>query len=179
MKHLYIPLFLFFFLILEGVALELLPVALLTSELLIVPHWVLIFLVLTAMFYEKDTTYFSIIYALIFGLLIDVVYTGVLGVYMFSYALVIYLVLGLRKVFHGNIYVSLLLGIISVMLADVAIHVIYSAAGVIQMVWNDYAIYRLLPTVLSNIVFILILYPLFAKRLSKWSEGLLAGSDSL
>src|SRR5690625_1995960 len=179
MKHLYIPLFLFFFLILEGVALEILPAGLLTSDLLIVPHWVLIFLVMTAMFYEKDTTYFSIIYALFFGLLIDVVYTGVLGVYMFSYALVIYLVLGLRKVFNGNIYVSLLLGIISVMLADLAIHVIYSAAGIIQMMWNDYAIYRLLPTVLSNIVFILILYPLLPKRLIRWREEHLIGRDTL
>jgi rod shape-determining protein MreD len=163
----------------EGVALELLPISILASDLLIVPHWVLLFLVLTAIFYERDTTYYSIIYALVFGLLIDVVYTGVLGVYMFSYAFVIYLVLGLRKVFHGNIYVSLLLGIISVILADVAIHVIYSAAGIIQMMWNDYAINRLLPTVGSNIVFLLILYPLIAKRLSTWRERHLAGSDTL
>src|SRR5699024_950877 len=107
-----------------------------------------------AIFYERDTTYFSIIYAFVFGLLIDVVYTGVLGVYMFTYAFVIYLVHGLRKVFQGNIYVSLLLGIMSVILADTAIHVIYSAAGIIDMGWSDYAINRLLPTVVSNIVFL-------------------------
>ncbi|GAB3801997.1 rod shape-determining protein MreD [Virgibacillus kimchii] len=179
MQHLYIPLILFFFLILEGVALELLPTGLFTGELLIVPHWILLFLVMTAIFYEKDKTYFSVIYALVFGLLIDVVYTGILGVYMFSYALVIYFMLGFRKVLHGNIHVTLLLGIISVVLADAAIHVIYSAAGVIQMVWSDYAIYRLLPTVLMNIIFLLILYPFTAKKLSKWSKGLLSGSDSL
>ena len=179
MKHLYIPLILFLFLILEGVALELLPVSILAGNLIIVPHWVLLLLVLTAVFYERDTTYFSIIYALVFGLLIDIVYTGVLGVYMFSYALVIYLVLGLRRIFHGNIYVSLLLGIISVILADLAIHVIYSAAGIIQMVWNDYAINRLLPTVTLNIVFLLILYPLMAKRLIRWREAYLTGRDTL
>jgi rod shape-determining protein MreD len=179
MKHLYIPLILFFFLILEGVALELLPAGLLRGDLLIVPHWILLFLVLTALFYEKDTTYFSLVYALLFGLLIDIVYTGILGVYMFSYALVIYFVLGFRKILHGNIHVSLLLGIMSIILADAAIHVSYSAAGVIQMIWSDYAMYRLLPTVLMNIGFLLILYPLTAKRLSKWSEGLLSGSDSL
>jgi rod shape-determining protein MreD len=179
MKHLYIPLILFFFLIIEGVALEILPVSVLASDLLIVPHWVLLFLVLTAIFYERETTYYSIIYALVFGFLIDVVYTGVLGVYMFSYALVIYLVFGLRKLFHGNIYVSLLLGIISVIVADVAIHVIYSAAGIIEMMWNDYAINRLLPTIGLNIIFLLILYPLLAKRLIKWRKGLLASSDTL
>src|SRR5690625_3885627 len=179
MKHIFIPLILFFFLILEGVALEILPVSVLASDLLIVPHWILLFLVLTAIFYERDTTYYSIIYALVFGLLIDVVYMLVLGVYMFSYAAVIYLVLGLRKVFHGNIYVSLLLGIISVILADLAIHVIYSAAGIIQMMWNDYAINRLLPTVTLNIVFLLILYPLMPKRLIRWREEHLIGRDTL
>ncbi|MFA1822543.1 rod shape-determining protein MreD [Virgibacillus oceani] len=179
MKRIFIPLILFFFLMLEGVALDFLPVSILTSDLLIVPHWVLLFLVMTAVFYERDTTYYSIIYALIFGLLIDVVYTGILGVYMFSYTLVVYLVLGLRKIFHGNIYVTLLLGIISVILADVAIHVIYSAAGIIQMMWNDYAINRLLPTIISNIVFLLILYPLMAKRLIRWREAHLTGRDTL
>lgn len=179
MKHLYIPLILFFFLIIEGVALELLPVSVLASDLVIVPHWVLLFLVLTSIFFERDTTYFSIIYALVFGLLIDVVYTGILGVYMISYAIVIYLVLGLRKLLHGNIHVSLLLGIMSVILADMAIHVIYSAAGVIQMMWNYYWLDRLLPTVLLNMVFLLILYPFTAKRLVSWKEEILSGSNSL
>src|SRR5690625_6724150 len=86
MKRLYLPLILFLFMVLEGVALELLPAKLVMSNSIIVPHWVFIFLAFIAVFFDEENTYYSVLYAVIFGLLIDVVYTGVLGVYMFSYA---------------------------------------------------------------------------------------------
>src|SRR5690625_6852625 len=78
------------------------------SNSIIVPHWVFIFLAFIAIFFDEENTYYSILYAVIFGLLIDVVYTGVLGVYMFSYAVCVYVFYGLMKMFHSNIYGSFL-----------------------------------------------------------------------
>src|SRR5690625_651119 len=100
MKRLYLPLILFLFMVLEGVALELLPANLVMSNSIIVPHWVFIFLAFIAIFFDEENTYYSILYAVIFGLLIDVVYTGVLGVYMFSYAVSVYVIYGLKKMIH-------------------------------------------------------------------------------
>src|SRR5690625_6893718 len=76
MKRLYVPLILLLFVVLEGVALDLLPVQLLNTKTLIVPHWVLIILIFIVIFYDLEDTYYSIIYGIIFGLLIDIVYTG-------------------------------------------------------------------------------------------------------
>src|SRR5690625_4122041 len=92
MKRLYLPLILFLFIVLEGVALDLLPVQLLSAQTLIVPHWVFIILIFIVIFYDKEDTYYSIVYAVIFGLLIDIVYTGILGIYMFSYGFGIYII---------------------------------------------------------------------------------------
>lgn len=170
MKRLIIPLILFSLLVLEGVALELLPIPLAKSELVIVPHWVFGFLLFLAIFYDRENTYFSILYGLLFGLLIDIVYTGVLGVYMFTYAVVIYVVHGLTKLFHTNIFVALLLGTIGFILAEVSINTIFSVVGISEMFWKDYLLYRMIPTIIANILFLLALYPFIIKRLVKWKN---------
>ncbi|HLR71677.1 MAG TPA: rod shape-determining protein MreD, partial [Pseudogracilibacillus sp.] len=92
MKRLLFLIILFGLLVLEGVAIDLLPAILTSSETLIVPHWVLIFLIIITLFYDTSETFFSIIYGVIFGFLIDVVYTDVLGVYMFVYPFTLYIV---------------------------------------------------------------------------------------
>ncbi|MBP1947673.1 rod shape-determining protein MreD [Virgibacillus litoralis] len=168
MKRIIIPLVLFSFLVLEGVALELLPISLAKSDLVIVPHWVFVFLLFLAIFYDRENTYFSVLYGLLFGLLIDIVYTGVLGVYMFSYALVIYIIHGLTKMLHANFFVSLLLGMIGLILCEVIINAIYTVVGISDMIWKDYLIYRMAPTVIANILFLAALYPIMFKKLSSW-----------
>lgn len=170
MKRVYLPLILFLVLALEGVALELLPSNLLRTDLLIVPHWVLVILVFLTIFYDYDSTYFSVMYALIFGLLVDVVYTDVLGVYMFSYALTIYAIHSMKKLLHGNIFVTVLLGAGGLVLSDIMIYLIYMVVGLTDTVWVDYLSSRLLPTVLSNLLFLLVLYPFLAKRLMNWRK---------
>jgi rod shape-determining protein MreD len=167
MKRLFLPLILLLLLVLEGVALDILPSTLIRGDLMITPHWVLMFLVLVAVLHDRENSYYSILYASIFGLLIDVAYTGILGVYMFSYAVVIYLIHGLKNMLHSNIYSVLLLGIIGIIAADLIINVIYYVVGIMESTWMDYMMYRLLPSILANSIFILILYPLLAKRLAK------------
>lgn len=179
MKRLYLPLVLFLFLVLEGVALEMLPENLLKSDLFFVPHWVFVFLVFIAIFYERNNTYHSVVYALIFGLLIDIVYTGILGIYMFSYGISIYIIHGLKKVLHGNLYVTILLCALGIALSDISINIIFSLVGMSEIMWKDYFSNRLLPTVISNLIFLLLLYPIFAKRITRWGREQLAGRNML
>lgn len=166
MKRLYIPLLLFLLLIVEGVALDLLPFS--SIDTIIVSHFMLMFLVLVTMFYDKENTYVAVLYGVIFGLLIDVVYTGVLGVYMFSYAMVIYIVHKLKRLMHSNFSVTVFLGFIALLLAENLIYVIYSTIDFTNMLWLDFLIYRLLPTILANLIFLMILYPVIVRKLTKW-----------
>lgn len=179
MKRLYLPLILLLLLVLEGVALDLLPINLVAGKSLIIPHWIFVFLLFIAIFYDRDHTYFSVFYAVIFGLLVDVVYTGVIGVYMFSYAIVIYIVHALKKSFHTNIYVTILIGIIGVGLTEISINFIYTVINIIDIDWKQYVIYRLMPTILANLIFLIILYPFVRKKLLTWQHEHIIGKDIL
>ncbi|MEN2765856.1 rod shape-determining protein MreD [Ornithinibacillus xuwenensis] len=172
MRRLFLPLILLLLVVLEGVALDILPSNLIDGDLMITPHWVLMFLVLVAIFYDSEETYHSILYAMVFGLLIDIAYTGILGVYMFTYGGVIYIIHGLRNMLHSNIYTILLFGIMGVAAADFIINIIFYVIGIMDALWMDYLMYRLIPSILANSLFVLLFYPLFAKRLAKWREQL-------
>ncbi|MFD1018905.1 rod shape-determining protein MreD [Thalassobacillus hwangdonensis] len=172
MPRILLPVFLLLLLVFQGMAMSLLPTEIVYSELLVTPHWVLALLVLISLFFDEDRTYYSLLYAVIFGLLIDIVYTNVLGVYMFTYGIVIYTVHGIRKVLQGNLFVALLLGIFALVLTETILYVLYYFIQVTTTGWQVFLSHRLLPTVVANLVFFLILYPLIRGRLMKWSESI-------
>ncbi|SHF65400.1 rod shape-determining protein MreD [Ornithinibacillus halophilus] len=170
MKKLILPLILFFFLVLEGVAIDLLPPILVVGDYMMAPHWVLVFLALITIFYDKKDTYIAVVYAIVFGFLIDIVYTEILGVYMFTYAVVIYLIHSLMKVLQSNFYVTLAVVIGGLIASDVFIHFVYTVIGIAEISWKNYFTVRLLPSLLANILFLLIIYPILVKLLVKWSK---------
>lgn len=178
MKKLYLPLIILLLLVLEGVALEFLPENLIMENLLIIPHWVMIFLVLTTMFYDRENTFYAILYGVLFGLMIDVVYTSVLGIYMFIYGIVAYVISGLTKVLHTNLLVALLLGLVGVGLADIGVYIIYSFIGITDFAWGEYIRLRLIPTLAANLLFLLVFYPFIKGKLEKWSEEQLSSNST-
>lgn len=169
MKRLFFFPILFFILVFEGIALKLLPEMLINTNLLIVPHWVFIFLVLIALFYDHSTTYYSIIYACLFGLLVDIVYTNILGVYMFTYPVAIYVIQLLKGVFHTNIYTAILMTTVGLCVTEIIIHFIYLTVDITHMPFVDHFVYRLLPTILANLILLIILYPLLKNILQRLS----------
>lgn len=170
MSRYFIALLCLFFLIMQGMAMSMLPANLVYSDLLMTPHWILIFLLIIAIFYDKDDTYNAVWYGLAFGLLIDVVYTGVLGVYMITYTLIIYTVHGLNKWLHSNFFAASLLAVVGVALADTMLYIIYSFVQITSMTWGDYALLRLLPTLAANMIFFILLYPLVKEKVYAWGE---------
>ncbi|UOR12161.1 rod shape-determining protein MreD [Halobacillus amylolyticus] len=124
-------------LVMQGMAMSLLPANLVYSDLLITPHWVLCLVIIIAIFYDRDDTYHAIWYGMIFGLLIDVAYTGVLGVYMATYATTAYILHGIKKMFHANFIAASLLAILSVAMADTMLYIIYSFVQVTTFTWGD------------------------------------------
>ncbi|MGM8212997.1 rod shape-determining protein MreD [Virgibacillus sp. W0430] len=170
MRQLYFSLILFFLLVFEGIAFELLPNNLVVGDLFIIPHWIFVFLFLMAVFYENNTNAYSIIFGIIFGLLIDIVYTGILGVYMFAYPVTLYIISNLKNLFHANFIVTLFLGIIGITIVDSIIHLVYIAVGIINIGWSNYLIYRLLPTLVGNLIFLIAMYPIVKNRFIKWKS---------
>ncbi|GAA0483495.1 rod shape-determining protein MreD [Salinibacillus aidingensis] len=170
MKHLFLPLILLILLVLESTATSLIPVQWLLADIQPIPHWILIFSIIITIFFDQDHTIYGLVYAVIFGFLIDFTYTDILGVYMFTYGLTLFIILGLKKLLHPNFIVTLLLTVVGICFADHLIYVMYFMIGYADMTWMSYLNDRLIPTLLTNMLFLLITYPIFRQRLEKWAD---------
>lgn len=168
MIRFYIPLILFSFTVLEGVSLKLLPNRLVYADSILIPHWVFIFLICVVIFFEREEEYTSIYYAVIFGLMIDILYTDILGVYMFTYAITIYMIKGISRLLQDNLLSAIIFSVVGLVMMEVLIQLFYIVIGVIQVQWKEYISLRLLPSIMANIVFLLVIYPIVAKWLSNW-----------
>ncbi|MGP4071385.1 rod shape-determining protein MreD [Piscibacillus sp. B03] len=170
MRFLYLPLTLMVFLILESVAVRFIPKSIIMSDLIYIPHWILVFSLLILLFYDKEHTYHGIINGVIFGALFELVYTDLVGIYVLAYGIALYLVHLLIKVLQQNFIVSFLLVFVSIIVAEFILYFVYSLVGQVDLAVQQFMQLRLIPTTLSNLLFLLIIYPFFAKRLMKWQE---------
>ncbi|MFB1051670.1 rod shape-determining protein MreD [Paraliobacillus sp. JSM ZJ581] len=178
MSRIYIPLLLLFLFIMEGIAYDFIPAAVLQKDWLFIANWAFIFLILMALFYDLEHTYYSVLAAIIIGLMRDIIYTDIIGVYMFAYGLVIYFIHGLRKVLHANFLVTLLLVISGLVLVDSGVSFVYYSIGINNMSIINYLSYRILPTLGYNLIAFFALYPIFKKQFLKWSEQRFASKGS-
>lgn len=170
MQRLVFPLILFFLLVSEGIALDLLPSILTSAETLIVPHWIFIFLLFIALFYDTNETVYAIVYGVFFGIFIDIVYTGIIGVYMFVYPFTLYIVQLLKRILQTNLYMTMIIMVVSISILEMLLYFIYSFVGLIDTNMTSFLIHRLIPTVLANLLFLIPLYFMTVKWLMRWSR---------
>lgn len=168
MRHFILQVILFLLLISEGIALDLLPASLTSSDTLIVPHWVFIFLLLIGLFFDTNDTFYSILYGVIFGLLIDVVYTGVLGIYMFIYPFALYVGHLLKRLLQTNIHMTMLIALVTMIIIEVFLMFVFSIVGMVETTASNFIMRRLLPTLLANLLFLIPVYLISVKTLKTW-----------
>jgi len=169
MKRIIIPLVLLLILAFQGVAMELLPPSIKFAKVYLTPHWILMFLILVAGFVYPQKPMIPIIYAAVFGLMTDIVYTGVLGVYMFVIAMSLYVAQLLYRLLQVNLIMVSVISVISLLIVEISLLAVYSLIGFSTMPVGDFFIYRCLPTILANILFLIIIY-LPSRRLLLWSS---------
>ncbi|MGM8214245.1 rod shape-determining protein MreD [Bacillaceae bacterium W0354] len=170
MRSLILPLILFILLILESITVGLLPTAVLELDLYYIPHWILVFSLLIVLFYDELHSYHGIINGIIFGFLFELVYTEMLGVYLLAYGVALYLAHLSKKLLHQNFAVTLLVVTIGIIVAEFIIYGLYFIVGQVDLALKDFSKQRLIPTVLVNLLFLLVIYPFTAKRLTLWQE---------
>ncbi|MBM7691920.1 rod shape-determining protein MreD [Peribacillus deserti] len=154
MSRLIIPLSAFFFFMAESTYADLFSGEHFNSSRIFVPHFLFIFILFLTIF---GSTKYGIIYGFIFGFLFDVVYTEILGVYAFLFAFLALVVSRLMKLVHSNIFIAALISTAAIAALEI---LVYEANGLIKdtgMNFTEFATIRLLPTLLLNFAFIIIL----------------------
>ncbi|WP_058307246.1 rod shape-determining protein MreD [Gracilibacillus massiliensis] len=158
----------FVFVILEG-TLSLLNMTLFADDWMIVSHFMFLFLIYVTIYFEKTTTFYAIAFSIIFSFIVDIVYTDVIGVYVFAYTLVLYVIRVFMKVLQSNFIIAILITIFGIVTTDILIFFLYNIIQIHQLSWEAYWQNRLIPTGIWNLIAGLIIYIGFAKRLQKWS----------
>lgn len=167
MKRLLLVPILFVIMATEGVAVELLPSALKFSDFQMIPHWLLLFLLVVTMYLDTEDSFLAIIFGVIFGLMTDIIYTGILGIYMFMIPFALYIAKLLFRMLQTNFIMCLLVTAISLVIVEFGIYFIYSFLGIASISPTPFMLERLLPTVLANLVFMMIIF-LPVKKLVIW-----------
>ncbi|RYL94684.1 rod shape-determining protein MreD [Sporolactobacillus sp. Y61] len=160
MKRFGLFLILFLLFVLEGtIFARFLPVGN-AYQVQIVPAFVFVAILLMAFFGD-----YAIRYAVLFGFLIDLVYTSTLGVYAFCMGLTVYLIHALSKWLSMNVATTLLLVAAGVCLLQTGVYVIYLMIGQTDQTLLSFFKFRLPGTVAVNVAFALIIYYPFRRFL--------------
>jgi rod shape-determining protein MreD len=101
------------------------------------------------------------LFGIVFGLLHDIVYIEVIGIYLFSYGILAYLINKAMKVLHGNALIVLFLTILSIAVLEFYVYGMNYLIGTTKMSLYHFTTLRLLPTLaLNSVVAILLIYPM-------------------
>ncbi|MEH6905580.1 rod shape-determining protein MreD [Neobacillus drentensis] len=158
MRKFILPLLFLFLFILESLFVEFLPAKIFGFERIFVPHFLFTSLLFLTIFVGKKQ---GIIYAAIFGLLFDIVYVEIIGIYFFLYPFISYLIYKLLQVWQANLITAFLAALIGISLLEIGVYEMNFLIHVTDLDFMGFINLRFYPTLLLNAAITLIAaYPL-------------------
>ncbi|MED3646594.1 rod shape-determining protein MreD [Halalkalibacterium halodurans] len=154
MSRFILPGLMFFIFILEGTLFQLVITERFASEIMIVPRFLIVMLVFIGIYLGRWS---GALYGLIFGLLFDVVYTDLIGVYMFGFALLGYgFALTYKWLQYSNL-TQVTLAFLAVFLFEYYQYGLLQIIGLTEMDHTMFFQHRLLPTLALNGAFAILM----------------------
>ncbi|MFF2447714.1 rod shape-determining protein MreD [Neobacillus sp. NPDC058068] len=169
MKKFLLPLLFLFLFLVESLFVQYLPEDVFGHNRILVPHFLFAAILFLTIFVGKKQ---GIIYAAIFGLLFDIVYVEIIGIYLFFYPFISYIVSKIMQILQSNMIIAFLASLFGIALLEVGVYEMNHVIHVTNLDFMSFVNLRLYPTLILNAVFIVIAgYPL--KRLfEKHAEAL-------
>ncbi|MGJ7912293.1 rod shape-determining protein MreD [Neobacillus sp. LXY-1] len=158
MKKFLLPLLFLVFFIAESLFVQFLPAKFFGFQRIFAPHFLFIGLVFLTIFVGRKQ---GIIYGAVFGLLYDIVYVEVLGIYFFLFPFICYLVSKVMHVIHANLLTAFLVSLMGMALLEIGVYEMDTLIHITGMDFINFLNLRFYPTLLLNVIFLGILcYPL-------------------
>ncbi|WP_313801089.1 rod shape-determining protein MreD [Cytobacillus sp.] len=169
MRKFLLPLLLLLFFILESIFVELMPPKVFGNEYILVPHFLIIAIILLTVYGPKN---YGVLYGFLFGLWFDIVYTEIMGIYVCLFPLVAYICYKLMKVLQTNIVMVTFISILGVALVELGAYEMNVLIKRTGMTFATFSMDRLIPTLILNLIFIILtIYP-FKKHFEKLAMSL-------
>jgi len=168
-KKFLLPLFFLFLFILESLFVQYIPNGLFGANRIIAPHFLFVGLLFLTIYVGKRQ---GLIYSAIFGILFDIVYVEIIGIYFFLYPFIAYLASKLMNIMQTNILIAFLVSLFGIALLEIGVYEMDFLIHVTDLDFMSFLDLRFYPTLILNSIFIIVTgYPL--KRLfEKHAESL-------
>lgn len=153
--------------LLESVFIELLPEKYFHHENILVPHLVMIALVFLTIYGSRNL---GLLYSFIFGLVYDVIYIEIIGIYLCMFPLMSYIISKIMKVLQNNLLIMTVVTLFGIALLELGVYEMNLLIHQTSMNFSTFAASRLLPTIVLNLVFILIFAYPFKRQFEKLAE---------
>ncbi|MBU9721902.1 rod shape-determining protein MreD [Bacillus alkalicola] len=128
------------------------------SDYLFIPRWVFMIIIFAGIYRGRAI---GTLHAVIFGVLYDIIFSSVLGIYTFAMGLIAYLFSIAHPFFQRNLVVSISMSIIAVMILEYFVYGFMLLLGYTTVLHEEFLYIRFIPTVIMNLVVIAVLaYPL-------------------
>jgi len=151
----YIPTLIFILLVIEGTIFQLVTPPYNEIDVMLVPRFVIIMIVFIGIHFGRFS---SIIYGLAFGLIYDIVYTQLLGVYIFGFGFIGYAFAYTYKQIQDSLLFHLLLMLVAVASFEYYQFGLYKLIGITDLQANVFFYERFLPSMLLNFAFAVVIY---------------------
>ena len=169
MRKAFLPIIISLCFLFESVFVELLPAELLKSSSIFVPHFLMVAIIFVTVYISQKH---GIMYGFIFGILFDIVYTEIIGIYLFMFPLVAYMTSWIMRILQTNIILVSFVAILGVGFLELGVYEMNFLIGRTDMSFASFVDIRLVPTLILNLIFIILVsYPL-RKYLDLYSEAL-------
>lgn len=117
----------------------------------LVPRFLIMYLIFVSIYYDRKR---AMLFGLFFGLLYDVFFIDIIGLYSFIYPLMCLVASLVVKYVHQHLLVATVLTLILVAVVELLLFFFYTFIGIKSMTFVDFYKFNLLPTMIANFVFL-------------------------
>lgn len=138
-------------------------------DIIFVPHLTLMYILIMTVYRGFGV---SIVLAIFFGIVTDLYFGSIYGLYMFGYIILVVIVYKFFKVFYRDHTMLFSIVLLSTVILEIYVAAIYAVIGFIQFDFIDFILFRLIPTFIINFILLLILYPIIIKFTRKMQNAI-------
>ena len=130
------------------------PIEMFDQMIYLVPRFLFMYLLFLAVYYDRKK---SIIYGIVFGLLYDVFYIDIIGLYAVLYPLLCLFMSKIVTYIQQSLPIVTILTVIFVALLEFIIYEFFVLISFTSMQMSEFVLLRLVPTIFANLLFLILL----------------------
>ncbi|WP_042475030.1 rod shape-determining protein MreD [Bacillus ndiopicus] len=130
------------------------PIVIGEQIVFLVPRFLILYLIFIAIYYNRKR---AVLYGLFFGLLYDVFYIDIIGLYSFLYPLLCFIAGWSVKYIHQHLVITTVLAVMLVASMEIALYEFFFLINFTPMTFQMFLNNRLIPTIMANLIFLAML----------------------